>query len=168
MFVGLFLVVLAAICLSAWCCRGTFFTLSGSCRRLTLYISAGSFENPLCCPCYLCACCGGLGMSKVYSRPSTSTHPSFSVSGVYRMWALRRRLGQRLIVVACERRTLPQCRNFTTSDCFSRTFTDIKDLLGLSLSSYVYFLTIPRSVSFCLAIPHRLSARFKTFRVNAS
>ncbi|OJT09179.1 hypothetical protein TRAPUB_14389 [Trametes pubescens] len=40
-FVGLFLVVLAAICLSAWCCRG-------------------SFENPLCCPCYLCACCGGL------------------------------------------------------------------------------------------------------------
>ncbi|KAI0668132.1 hypothetical protein C8Q78DRAFT_1071474 [Trametes maxima] len=40
-FVGLFLVFLAAICLSAWCCRG-------------------AFENPLCCPCYLCACCGGL------------------------------------------------------------------------------------------------------------
>ncbi|CDO72034.1 hypothetical protein BN946_scf184943.g69 [Trametes cinnabarina] len=40
-FVGLFLVFLAAICLSAWCCRGVF-------------------ENPLCCPCYLCACCGGL------------------------------------------------------------------------------------------------------------
>ncbi|RPD66424.1 hypothetical protein L226DRAFT_566857 [Lentinus tigrinus ALCF2SS1-7] len=40
-FVGLALVVLAAICLSAWCCRG-------------------AFENPLCCPCYLCACCGGL------------------------------------------------------------------------------------------------------------
>ena len=20
-----------------------------------------SFENPCCCPCYLCACCGGLG-----------------------------------------------------------------------------------------------------------
>ncbi|KAI0367095.1 hypothetical protein BV20DRAFT_582779 [Pilatotrama ljubarskyi] len=40
-FVGLFLVILAAICLSAWCCRG-------------------AFENPLCCPCYLCACCGGL------------------------------------------------------------------------------------------------------------
>ncbi|KAJ3744081.1 hypothetical protein DFH05DRAFT_1148888 [Lentinula detonsa] len=40
-FVGLFLVVILAICLSAWCCRG-------------------SFENPLCCPCYLCACCGGL------------------------------------------------------------------------------------------------------------
>ncbi|KAI1793693.1 hypothetical protein LXA43DRAFT_885059 [Ganoderma leucocontextum] len=40
-FVGLFLVVLAGICLSAWCCRE-------------------SFENPLCCPCYLCACCGGL------------------------------------------------------------------------------------------------------------
>ncbi|KAJ3716018.1 hypothetical protein FB446DRAFT_742710 [Lentinula raphanica] len=40
-FVGLFLVVILGICLSAWCCRG-------------------SFENPLCCPCYLCACCGGL------------------------------------------------------------------------------------------------------------
>ncbi|KAI0738282.1 hypothetical protein C8Q80DRAFT_1275802 [Daedaleopsis nitida] len=40
-FVGLVLVLLAAICLSAWCCRG-------------------AFQNPLCCPCYLCACCGGL------------------------------------------------------------------------------------------------------------
>ncbi|KAI6023480.1 hypothetical protein EDC04DRAFT_288789 [Pisolithus marmoratus] len=40
-FVGLFLVVIAAIMLSFWCCRG-------------------AFENPLCCPCYLCACCGGL------------------------------------------------------------------------------------------------------------
>ncbi|TFK51209.1 hypothetical protein OE88DRAFT_1808011 [Heliocybe sulcata] len=40
-FVGLFLVVLAAIMLSFWCCRG-------------------AFQNPLCCPCYLCACCGGL------------------------------------------------------------------------------------------------------------
>jgi len=40
-FVGLFLVLIAGIMLSFWCCRG-------------------SFENPLCCPCYLCACCGGL------------------------------------------------------------------------------------------------------------
>jgi len=40
-FVGLFLVLIFAIMLSAWCCRG-------------------SFENPCCCPCYLCACCGGL------------------------------------------------------------------------------------------------------------
>ncbi|KAG1743835.1 hypothetical protein EDB19DRAFT_542155 [Suillus lakei] len=40
-FVGLFLVLLAAIMLSFWCCKG-------------------AFENPLCCPCYLCACCGGL------------------------------------------------------------------------------------------------------------
>ena len=23
----------------------------------------GVFENPLCCPCYVCACCGGLGTS---------------------------------------------------------------------------------------------------------
>ncbi|OCH89501.1 hypothetical protein OBBRIDRAFT_661607 [Obba rivulosa] len=38
-FVGLFLVLLAAICCSFWCCRGVF-------------------ENPLCFPCYLCAWCG--------------------------------------------------------------------------------------------------------------
>ncbi|KAG2131123.1 hypothetical protein BD769DRAFT_623555 [Suillus cothurnatus] len=40
-FVGLFLVLLAAVMLSFWCCKG-------------------AFQNPLCCPCYLCACCGGL------------------------------------------------------------------------------------------------------------
>lgn len=39
--VGFVVVVILGIMLSAWCCRG-------------------SFENPLCCPCYLCACCGGL------------------------------------------------------------------------------------------------------------
>lgn len=39
--VGLVVVVILAVMLSAWCCRG-------------------AFENPLCCPCYLCACCGGL------------------------------------------------------------------------------------------------------------
>ncbi|KAK7002426.1 hypothetical protein R3P38DRAFT_3042927 [Favolaschia claudopus] len=40
-FVGLFVVVILGIMLAAWCCKG-------------------SFQNPLCCPCYLCACCGGL------------------------------------------------------------------------------------------------------------
>ncbi|KAH0835546.1 hypothetical protein J3R83DRAFT_9248, partial [Lanmaoa asiatica] len=40
-FVGLFLVLIAGVMLSFWCCKG-------------------AFENPLCCPCYLCACCGGL------------------------------------------------------------------------------------------------------------
>jgi len=40
-FVGLLVVIILAVMLSAWCCRG-------------------AFENPLCCPCYLCACCGGL------------------------------------------------------------------------------------------------------------
>ncbi|KAF8492257.1 hypothetical protein JB92DRAFT_1244061 [Gautieria morchelliformis] len=39
--VGLFVVFIAGIALSFWCCKG-------------------SFENPCCCPCYLCACCGGL------------------------------------------------------------------------------------------------------------
>ncbi|KAJ7572081.1 hypothetical protein C8J56DRAFT_979410 [Mycena floridula] len=40
-FVGLLLVIILAVMLSAWCCKG-------------------AFQNPLCCPCYLCACCGGL------------------------------------------------------------------------------------------------------------
>jgi len=39
--VGLLVVVILGIMLSAWCCRE-------------------SFENPCCFPCYLCACCGGL------------------------------------------------------------------------------------------------------------
>ncbi|KAF9490967.1 hypothetical protein BDN71DRAFT_1453638 [Pleurotus eryngii] len=42
LFVGLLVVIILGIMLSAWCCKS-------------------SFENPLCCPCYLCACCGGLG-----------------------------------------------------------------------------------------------------------
>ncbi|KAJ7302463.1 hypothetical protein DFH08DRAFT_905312 [Mycena albidolilacea] len=40
-FVGLLVVVILGVMLSAWCCKG-------------------AFENPCCCPCYLCACCGGL------------------------------------------------------------------------------------------------------------
>jgi len=40
-FVGLVIVLILGVMLSAWCCRG-------------------AFENPCCCPCYLCACCGGL------------------------------------------------------------------------------------------------------------
>ncbi|KAJ7757986.1 hypothetical protein B0H16DRAFT_1527762 [Mycena metata] len=40
-FVGLFVVLVLGVMLSAWCCKG-------------------AFENPCCCPCYLCACCGGL------------------------------------------------------------------------------------------------------------
>jgi len=41
LIVGLVIVIGLGIMLSFWCCRG-------------------SFDNPLCCPCYLCACCGGL------------------------------------------------------------------------------------------------------------
>jgi len=40
-FVGLLICLILAVMLSAWCCKG-------------------AFKNPLCCPCYLCACCGGL------------------------------------------------------------------------------------------------------------
>jgi len=39
--VGLILCVVAAVMCSAWACRG-------------------AFHNPLCCPCYCCALCGGL------------------------------------------------------------------------------------------------------------
>lgn len=38
---GLVLVLLAGIMLSVCCCKSVF-------------------KNPICCPCYLCACCGGL------------------------------------------------------------------------------------------------------------
>jgi len=41
LIVGFVVLLILAIMLSACCCRGVF-------------------ENPLCCPCYLCACCGGL------------------------------------------------------------------------------------------------------------
>jgi hypothetical protein len=30
-------------------------------KLITELFHVGSFENPCCCPCYLCACCGGLG-----------------------------------------------------------------------------------------------------------
>ncbi|KAJ7442034.1 hypothetical protein FB451DRAFT_1440779 [Mycena latifolia] len=40
-FIGLLVVIILGVMLSAWCCKG-------------------AFENPCCCPCYLCACCGGL------------------------------------------------------------------------------------------------------------
>jgi len=40
-FVGLLIVIMLGILLSAWCCKA-------------------AFDNPCCCPCYLCACCGGL------------------------------------------------------------------------------------------------------------
>ena len=35
-----------------------------STRLLLLFFGnkKGVFKNPCCCPCYLCACCGGLGM----------------------------------------------------------------------------------------------------------
>ncbi|OAX34136.1 hypothetical protein K503DRAFT_468531 [Rhizopogon vinicolor AM-OR11-026] len=68
-FVGLFLVLIAAIMLSFWCCKG-------------------SFENPLCCPCYLCACCGGLGKQGYISSVAILTHVN-SMFGVHRLWPLR-------------------------------------------------------------------------------
>ena len=37
-----------------------------------IHTFSGSFQNPLCCPCYLCACCGGLGKSRVFKEYSVS------------------------------------------------------------------------------------------------
>ena len=36
-------------------------------EQMLMLIKQGSFENPLCCPCYLFACCGGLGMEIIIS-----------------------------------------------------------------------------------------------------
>lgn len=48
--------------LSYWCCKGKLPSRQGVNRTDSRdFPNAGSFENPLCCPCYLCACCGGLG-----------------------------------------------------------------------------------------------------------
>ena len=71
-FVGLFLCLVLGVMLSAWCCRG-------------------SFENPLCIPCYLCACCGGLGAFMVCACLKVNDEwGSFSLPGLHRLWPLCR------------------------------------------------------------------------------
>jgi hypothetical protein len=65
-FVGLVVCVILAIMLSAWCCRG-------------------AFENPLCCPCYLCACCGGLGTVSSPRVDCDLTLPVNSLFGMHRV-----------------------------------------------------------------------------------
>lgn len=60
-FVGLFVVLILGIMLSAWCCKGSSMQRRRQCHRLNVHLDTGAFQNPLCCPCYLCACCGGLG-----------------------------------------------------------------------------------------------------------
>ena len=62
-FVGLLVVVILAVMLSAWCCKGEQpqFLLFLSCLTKVYQKPTGAFKNPCCCPCYLCACCGGLG-----------------------------------------------------------------------------------------------------------
>jgi len=67
-FVGLFVVLILGIMLSAWCCKSEFPFHTPQTPppqpqlNSNFFFFSGSFENPLCCPCYLCACCGGLGM----------------------------------------------------------------------------------------------------------
>lgn len=60
-FVGLFVVLILGIMLSAWCCKGSSIQCRRQRHKLNVHLDAGAFQNPLCCPCYLCACCGGLG-----------------------------------------------------------------------------------------------------------
>ncbi|KAJ7203814.1 hypothetical protein GGX14DRAFT_461251 [Mycena pura] len=50
-FIGLVVVLMLGIMLSAWCCHGAPCP-SLRCRSIV--------RQPLCCPCYLCTCCGGL------------------------------------------------------------------------------------------------------------
>ena len=67
-FVGLVVVVLLAIMLSAWCCKGKEKLVVLNPLTLISFLKhkKGAFKNPLCCPCYLCACCGGLGMAFIF------------------------------------------------------------------------------------------------------
>ncbi|KAG8215679.1 hypothetical protein J3R82DRAFT_7553, partial [Butyriboletus roseoflavus] len=60
-FVGLAVVLIMGIMLSYWCCKGKLPSRQGEDRTdVHDFPNVGSFSNPLCCPCYLCACCGGL------------------------------------------------------------------------------------------------------------
>ena len=84
-FVGLFLVLIAGIMLSFWCCRGKV----PSCQdmsRTEHSPNLGSFENPLCCPCYLCACCGGLGKLFPFQLHGCRLLCVVSLFGVHWMW----------------------------------------------------------------------------------
>ncbi|KAF8889427.1 hypothetical protein CPB84DRAFT_1448174 [Gymnopilus junonius] len=93
-FVGLFLVLVFGVMLAAWCCRGKPTKMSIR-RELDPYFHScliGSFENPLCCPCYLCACCGGLGktLSSILAFVRYIKHVlPCSLSGLHRMRFVR-------------------------------------------------------------------------------
>lgn len=65
-------------------------TLPWKLNYWTLLVLIGSFENPLCCPCYLCACCGGLGKQD-YTVSVTILTRVVSMFGVHRLWPLRSR-----------------------------------------------------------------------------
>lgn len=97
--------MVAAICLSAWCCRGMSVRLLGS-HKFIIDIFSGAFQNPLCCPCYLCACCGGLGVFKSFVRP-----PDIDPSPRQRVWSA--------LAVGCVPRVLTKCdrRRWTTMSC---------------------------------------------------
>ena len=64
-----------------------------------------SFKNPCCCPCYLCACCGGLGMSFFFgfcylflTQLIVQLSSPSSVFGMYCLWNLLRRHQRNLIL----------------------------------------------------------------------
>ena len=93
------MVLILGIMLSAWCCRGQPLCYMWTILvKLTLPLLSGSFENPLCCPCYLCACCGGLGTSllfslfqffyDVFTNKTLFFFSLDSMFGVYWLWTL--------------------------------------------------------------------------------
>ena len=100
-FVGLVLVLIAGLCLSAWCCKGACFMIISFTPPLSWHgvHSIGSFQNPLCCPCYLCACCGGLGKQDVCIFTLTTHHLSMvsSLLGMHWMRIMRRRIRKCMI-----------------------------------------------------------------------
>lgn len=89
-FVGLFLVLIAGIMLSYWCCKGKVPSCQDVSRTESLhdFPNVGSFENPLCCPCYLCACCGGLGKLSPFQLHGCRLLCVVSLFRVHWMWVV--------------------------------------------------------------------------------
>ena len=106
----------------------------------------GAFQNPLCCPCYLCACCGGLGKPPLFisaSRHATYS-PTLSLPRMHRVWSVCGRLGRDVktpgnhppipcgLMVDGRIQSLKYIKRRAFSSCYRWTRTDIL----LRLSSY--------------------------------
>ena len=95
------MVLVLGIMLAAWCCKGQLSVEKT--KRIIQphsrsFLNIGSFKNPLCCPCYLCACCGGLGKALYFLLLILKRLITFfffspwdSMFGMHCLWTLRRR-----------------------------------------------------------------------------